>query len=514
MLYCQLDYPEELGTTLSGEAVTIAEDGCAETSLASMLTNVFQIIVNPPSLETLLANVDGFANNGDGDFDLIDWSAITRIYPAINLLFNEPYYNPPAGDADPANMNIIDAQLAAGYSVIIGVSFNHDSQEETPTHYVEIYKKNADGTYQMRDPMFRGDECDTVFDTRYAVNGMSVAQCILQAVSYTGPLPTTTLPETHYQIGDTISLIPGMDVPTGATPESINPSYGIISSKAPAVVTAIIVVNGQTFYNVSQKSIGGGTGYANASQVDANVYYPLPVAPTTSQNTPEAPANTEKVQVVTTDPAAIQYMTPPTAPIVPEDPLAATSIDPVVKVQQLTDEKAKVVQDLQELSDKYKIDLANYQGLVAGGYERIEDVIKDIKVVTDANTGLKKQILSVLKRNKAYHLDMAAKEQEDATAIEEGMKFEGLYKEMKADLSTLAGVFKTKPSLASILDAADRIKTAYQKVVKQLKNNQVKEAVNTAKSTEAFTVTEYENTGIGFLENLLTFKWLKGKSSQ
>jgi hypothetical protein len=93
------------------------------------------------------------------------------------LAFNNSYTN------TPADMNLIDGQLSKGCSVVVGVDPSHNPAIIYVGHYVEIYKKNSDGTYQCRDPWFKDD---TNFNLRYAVNGMTVEQCILQAISYNG----------------------------------------------------------------------------------------------------------------------------------------------------------------------------------------------------------------------------------------------------------------------------------------------------------------------------------------
>lgn len=233
MLFCQLDYPQELGT---GEGYTIAEFGCALTSVASMLLNTFRIPVDPETLNEKLNSVNGYVSNGDaGVFDIIDWTAITRIFPDIKLATVERYYNPPAGSGQPANMSHIDNYLTHGYSLIVGVSFNHDPKMEFPNHFVELYRKNSDGTYQMRDPMFRGTECDTVFDTRYAVGGMSVANAILQVVYYTGPISSQSA-----------SVSPSSSESVSASPSaSFSPSEEptLIDTPVEAVKAVIPVAN-------------------------------------------------------------------------------------------------------------------------------------------------------------------------------------------------------------------------------------------------------------------------------
>lgn len=186
MIFGQRNYPEELGT---GFGISIAQYGCALTCVASLLVNCFRKNTDPHQLNQALIGIPnhgGFAYNGEGDYDLIIWAAIHLLYGDVNLVFNNAY------PTQPADMNLIDAQLAKGCSVVVGVSFVHNPNATQPTHYVEIYKKNSDGSYQCRDPWFADD---TSFNKRYAVNGMSAANAILQAVSYNGPVTPLETPQ-------------------------------------------------------------------------------------------------------------------------------------------------------------------------------------------------------------------------------------------------------------------------------------------------------------------------------
>jgi hypothetical protein len=173
-IFNQLSYMVELGT---GIGATIHDYGCAETSIASLLVNCFGKQTDPLQLNQALISINGYAFNGENAYDLIKWEAITGIYPDVTLAFNNSYTK------SPADMNLIDGQLSKGCSVVVGVDPSNNPASEIVGHYVEVYKKNSDGTYQCRDPL---GGLDIVFNSKYAVNGMSVAQCILQAISYNG----------------------------------------------------------------------------------------------------------------------------------------------------------------------------------------------------------------------------------------------------------------------------------------------------------------------------------------
>ncbi|HEY4035148.1 MAG TPA: C39 family peptidase [Ktedonobacteraceae bacterium] len=172
---------EELGT---GQGITIGGYGCTLTCVASLLV-YFGKNTDPHQLNQDLIRIKGYANNGNGNYDLIIWSAITKLYPDVILVFNNLYPN------NPADMSLIDRQLHKDIPVVVGVSFNHLPADTSPSHYVVLYQKNLNESYQAMDP-WTGSLIN--FNQNYAVNGMSVAQCILQASSYNGPVPRQKMP--------------------------------------------------------------------------------------------------------------------------------------------------------------------------------------------------------------------------------------------------------------------------------------------------------------------------------
>lgn len=180
-IFKQENFPQELG---SGEGYTIARYGCALCCITS-LANWYNRQITPDQLNLLLVQKGGFASNGTKNADgtdnltLLKWGSLSDVYGEIVLQHNIAY------PSTPADMGMIDAYLAHGQPVVVGVSFLHKSTDTVPSHYVLIYKKNPDGTYQMMDPWY-GDDAN--FTSRYAVNGMSAANAILQVVAYAGPV--------------------------------------------------------------------------------------------------------------------------------------------------------------------------------------------------------------------------------------------------------------------------------------------------------------------------------------
>lgn len=181
--YKQGNYPQELG---SGQGYTIARYGCALCCITS-LSNHYGRTITPDQLNLQLVQHNGFASNGTKNLDgsvnktLLNWGSLTSVFGEIKLEQNLAY------PTIPADMGMVDAYLLHDQPVIVGVSFLHNPNDKLPSHYVLIYRKNVDGTYQCMDPWF-GD--DVVFDKRYAVNGMSVGNAILQVIAYSGPAQT------------------------------------------------------------------------------------------------------------------------------------------------------------------------------------------------------------------------------------------------------------------------------------------------------------------------------------
>lgn len=180
-IFKQGDYNEELGT---GQGVRVSEDGCALCCVASICAYLGKN-TNPHILNQDLIAHNGYADNGVGSHTLMIWSTISLIYSDIELACNNDY------PTEPASQGLIDAQLGKGMPVVVGVSFVHNPNSTIASHYVTLISKNDDGTYQCYDPYF-GDI--TNFNTRYAVNGMSAMQCILQVVSYNGTAPQPETP--------------------------------------------------------------------------------------------------------------------------------------------------------------------------------------------------------------------------------------------------------------------------------------------------------------------------------
>jgi hypothetical protein len=168
----------ELGT---GTGATIGQYGCTMCCVSSVC-EYFGKPTDPSQFNQALINVKGYAFNNSTAYDIIRWPSVNSIYGDISLVFNTRYPSP-----TPADMSLIDTQLAANLPVIVGVSFDHDVTAKDASHYVVLFAKNADGSYQCMDP-WTGDE--TNFNTRYATNGMTAANAILQAICYSGPLPS------------------------------------------------------------------------------------------------------------------------------------------------------------------------------------------------------------------------------------------------------------------------------------------------------------------------------------
>lgn len=179
----QRQYPEELGV---GVGYNIADYGCALVCVTA-ICKYFGKEVNPSSLNQSLIQVNGFFDNGTGAKTLLIWGAISQVFPDIKLAAVNRYANVPA------DINLIDSYLLKNVPLVVGVDFNHRPTQQEPTHFVTIFAKNPDGTYECMDP-WTGEK--TNFNARFCVNGMTPAQAILQIVTYTfSGVASTQTPE-------------------------------------------------------------------------------------------------------------------------------------------------------------------------------------------------------------------------------------------------------------------------------------------------------------------------------
>ena len=198
--YNQQNYPEQLGTWEEGPqgaTPTIAMYGCAISCVSMCLTH-FGKLIDPSVLNQALVNVNGYASNGSGALNLVKWGAVATIYSEISLAWFERFAT------TPANMPRIDDELSKNYTVMVGFSFTHNVNHTAPTHYVVLYRRNEDGTYQMIDP-WTGE--NSVFDRKYAVNGMNVSQAILQVIVYHGPVPSPAVAAAQQAQTDTLPVL-------------------------------------------------------------------------------------------------------------------------------------------------------------------------------------------------------------------------------------------------------------------------------------------------------------------
>ena len=301
-------------------------------------------------------------------------------------------------------------------------------------------------------------------------------------------IPTTPL-NTVLKAGDPIEVT--MDIPVGAVPGEENFAYGRLSPTAPAQLIGVITINGVVYYNIDQAAIGGGTGYARADSVDANLK-PLLVAHTAP--VPEQPP--------------VMPVEPPinTIPDVMPSPSDIPPVETNSDVKSLEEQRNDALSKAKEISDKYNEHMLNYTALIAAGYATIKDVEKAIGEVLSENVGLKKELLQVLKRNKTYHVDMAAKEEEDATAIEAGLNYESKFKDVQSTLTAIAHAHGTKPTLAAILFAIDRLRSSRDQILGQLKRVGIKQSLQDSTSLpDALTPPVIEETTAGWLKHIFGY---------
>ncbi|MDE2026807.1 MAG: peptidoglycan DD-metalloendopeptidase family protein, partial [Patescibacteria group bacterium] len=201
---------------------------------------------------------------------------------------------------------------------------------------------------------------------------------------------------------------------------------------------------------------------------------PFPTQPDTSVNT--APQSSPVVPTVQEQP--VQTPTVPT----PEQPTQPTQevLDLQEQVKQLTEQNVQLTTKVQEVSDKYTLDLSNYQIMQAAGYSSVDDINKKVEQLQVDNTGLQKQLVQVNTSNAKLAEILKAKNEEDATAIDMGMKAQDMVKNLQGDLEAIAQAHNTKPTLSAILGQIAKIKNSYDFIVKQLQKKTIKQDIQTA----------------------------------
>lgn len=257
------------------------------------------------------------------------------------------------------------------------------------------------------------------------------------------------LPQTKYKVGDEIEI--GQDIPVGDAPGKENFNYGKVGAHFPAKVIGIQQKDGVTYYNVDQRYIGGGTGWANAEAIDK--------AP---------PLVKAQPQVIVTPSEPI------VAPVPQTLPETVAKGDYLIVIEQLgsvSKERDEAINEAKTLKDE---NLA-LNGIVAGfkgmGFASPDELGKELQKKNEIILGLQSQIASALTRSSNLAAELSRKDKEDATAIEEAMEVVSQAIQLKDELQKVATSVGTKPKLWDILGAIENIKkageSAYNKAMRE-----------------------------------------------
>lgn len=229
-----------------------------------------------------------------------------------------------------------------------------------------------------------------------------------------------------YKIGDILE--PGVDIPVGSSPGKEDMKYGHIGFN----YKAIIIGTAQGYYNIDQTAIGGGTGWVNAQTVDAtNPFIDRPDG--ASLPVPPSPAVYSEVQYTS-----------------------------------MQSERDIALSELQTTQNQLVEANKKITGFTALGVTSTDDITKLKLDYETIISGLNKQILSCLDRNKVLADVVKKKEDEDFTAIEEGMKMADKAQELESHMEQIAKNVGSKPELKKILDKIWSLISLADKAKKQI----------------------------------------------
>lgn len=286
-----------------------------------------------------------------------------------------------------------------------------------------------------------------------------------------------------YSVGDTIE--PSVVIPTSKSPDTFNLndlSYGHIGPGFPAKIISTFIGVNNAYYNVDQRSIGGGTGWVDAKIVDNAPKYIKP---------PEVTAKKEPIFI--DDPVPV----PSTAPVNSEKVYTQAEYDALKK------ERDDALKSFTELNSKFIALDRVYSGFVALGFNSVDDVTKTLKQKDDTNIGLQKQITTVLDRNTTLARLVSDKEAEDFTAIEEGIAAVQELKRIKDEITMISTTVGTKPKIFDIITHIENFKTLAAKALKQGQKEIDQSLDRTPPEVKAQSTTK--SYGLDWLLNLLGF---------
>ena len=245
---------------------------------------------------------------------------------------------------------------------------------------------------------------------------------------YIDPTPylSNTTYTYKYKIGDMVET--ATDIPVYPTLDTNTKPYGKIGV---GYIAKIIGIK-DNWYNIDQTGIGGGTGWVQAQALD-----------TTPQYVRLEPQNNTSVQ-------------------------ATPSIEQNENIQLMA-EIDNLRKERDELTAKYNDLNTIYIGFKAQGYTTVDDVTKLLKQKDETITGCQTQLQQTLKRNSTLSGLLQEKENEDYTAIEEGMKAAEEAKQLKDDITKISKETGTRPNLFEILDHLWTLRETVRHALEQAK---------------------------------------------
>lgn len=245
----------------------------------------------------------------------------------------------------------------------------------------------------------------------------------------------------EYSLGEIIE--PDVFIPVGEAPGKERFEYGKVGPKYPGKIVDIK----QGYYNIDQRAIGGGTGWVKAELVDLAAVFNSDPIPAPSESKPEP--------------------TPQVAPPTPSVPPVKTYSE--AEYNAILKDRDDVLSAKQEVDRELTRIRGIYSGFEALGYSTPDDITKLINQKDETIIGINKQLAEVLKRNQKLAQMVQDKENEDSTAIDEGLKAMEELKEVRDAITLIARETDTKPTVFDIIEKVGSLRKQAEKFVTKAK---------------------------------------------
>lgn len=439
----------------------IGEVGCLDSAFAD-LASYYGKDISPLYINQLCKNYNLFIQS-----NLLANNTLQRLFPDIQYIGADNYVDI-AADLSKLKILLSDP----GTSVILRLKLNNGP------HFVIALDTDGVSAVTIADTWDgKVKQASQYGDPKVIITEFIVYRGIVPAISTISPpiqpeLKLVDLQNTKYKEGDLLK--PLLDIPTGPSPGKEDFNYGRISVTAPARVLGVIPYNGKAYYNIDQRDIGGGTGFAEVDQVDATQMW--------------FDTKVEEVEI--------------TPPII-EESKSTPEVIPVAPKTYSEEEYNQLLVKLNETTNKLNELQTTDAQFSALGFNKISDVNTAIEKEKQIAINLNVQLSQVLKDNAELHKMLEAKESQDATAIDQGIQALEDLIQLKKDFIAIATAADSPPTLSSIIETIKGFRQHINKAIVSAKeniDNGVEVANELADGTEIKTFTVRNKTNV--------FDWL------